>query len=233
MDNLVTLIRGLNISESKFVSESGFDDAVDRIVEIIEKYRNLDNLEYEFRLGYIEDKVFNTEIQDEFYNKIIKKLKTNTKWEVIDNIEIMDYFIGDLRHSVPTSGETKTIKKTKLVQMDFRYQNTPFDIRFSISKEDPVTKKIKIDDATYTRKKIRTSFKHKNWLYDISKIETTTNGVKELTNEVELDLKIKPDDDLKHIILSSLLKIGDLANMCEKHQGTEKLEFMHLQEKRK
>lgn len=223
--NLVGLLGALGISESKFMSDSKFDDAVRRIVGVIGTGGGK-NLEYEFRLGYMEDNVFNTDTPDEFYEKILQKLRTNTKWQSVSNVEVTDYFVGDVRHSIQTNGESSTIKKTKLASIDFRYHNTPFDIRFSISREEPVTKKVNTADATYVRKKTRTVFKHKFWTYDISKIETTTNGVKETTNEIELDLRIDSSQNLEYLVSSSLLKLGDLANMCEKQQGTEYLEFL-------
>jgi hypothetical protein len=241
-DNLVSLLRTLKISESKFIADSKYDNAVDRIVAIIEKYKDHKNLEYEFRLGYIEDNnSFSPQIPDEFYEKIMKKLKTNTKWKSVCNLEIMDYEINGLRHSVVkniTDGTTNTVtvKKTSLVRMNFRYHDTPFDIRFSISKEEPIStgEKLNPENSTYTRDKKRTSFIHKFWRYDITKIEVETNGIKELSNEVELELNIPndPKNDLRYLVTSSLLKLGDLSNICEKHQGTEHLEFISLFEKK-
>lgn len=213
--------------------DSRFEDAIGRIVGAIEKYSvSSKNLEYEFRLGYVEDGKFNSEISDDFYEKILSRLGTNPNWKSKDKLDITDYFLADIRYSV-FPDKTECIKKTKLVQLDFRYENTPFDIRFCISKEEPVNKKVAIKDANYSRKKNRSTFKHKYWTYDISKVETITNGVKEITNEVELDVIIEPTMDLKYIVYSSLLKVSDIANMCEKVEKNAKFNFIGSSDKKK
>ena len=157
-------------------------------------------------------------------------METNPRWESVERGDITDYFVADIRYTV---GSTKAIRKKKLAQLDFRYKNTPFDIRFTISSEEPVAKTMPISEANYVRKKKRTTFRHKFWNYDISKVETTDNGVSETTNEVELDIIVGPDMDWRYVIHSSLLKVTDIVGMCEKIEPTASLQFIGAQEKRK
>ena len=220
---------------SKLIIKPEFKDALSRAVSYIEKYASQKNVEVEFRIGYLEDKAFNTDVSEEYYNKILGRLRTTPKWEHTETVSSTDYFVADKRYTVTSDGII-CIRKSKLVHMDFKYENTPFDVRFCISKEDPVAPgKFSESQANYSRKKTRDTFKHKFWKYDISKIETVDNSVTDVSYEVELDCVIGTEpitpDMWNYIIYSGLLKVSDLVGMCEPISEESKLKFLSVSEK--
>jgi hypothetical protein len=131
------------------------------------------------------------------------------------------------------------------VTLDFMFEDTPFDLRVSLSEEKPVmiTEFIKGNDLSnlesdcfYKREKDRMSYKHKHWLFDVTSVKTVENTVENISFEVELEiqnlsetLKTTPTN---YFIHSSLLKIKDLIGMCEKVEDESNLEFIQKKERK-
>ena len=216
-----------------------FDDAINKILPHLEKYKNYPHLEVEFRLGFLEDddKFFNTSIPKEFFEKIAKVLKSNKNWKSQERTVVNDFFNKGLRMSVYSDGKRECIKKNKFFSMDFTFEYTPFDLRVSISQELPKSiSEFIIDDtdtnSIFKREKDRMSYVHKIWSFDITSVKTTDNSVEDTSFEIELDTtnfsKNKPSC-LKYYIHSSLLKIKDLVDMCEK--VPDEAELVFIQEK--
>ena len=227
-----------------------FKDALFRIVPYVEKYKNEKHIEIEFRLGFIEASPthFNTDIPVDFFNKIKKKLNSNKNWASVQNSKTTDYFNSGVRISVDnkrTVGEAVScIRKTKLVTINFRFEDTPFDIRFCISKEEPCVLndvQKRIQNCNHSREKERTRFTHKFWNFDITRVKEIENTVENVTHEIELDVSwpvgetsvplakprfASPDTALPYIIYSSLLKINDLVNMCENVSEKSQMVFV-------
>lgn len=213
-------------------------DALDRIVPYIEKYKNEPNLELEFRLGFFEDNVFNTAIPDEFYSKIKSTLETNPHWESTRKTQTVDYFHEGMRLSVGSDGKSICIKKIKLVSIDFTFENTPFDVRVSLSQEVKIPESSSLSkeyigkiENIYKREKTRTSYLHKFWSFDVTNIKTVENTIEEVTHEIELEVVNFANQDISYIAYSSLLKIKDLVNMCEKIESNYGLVFKQIFEK--
>lgn len=224
---------------STFVVLDKFKDALFRIIPYVEKYKNQKHIEIEFRLGFIEDTDmsytaegrFNTDIPVDFFDKITKKLNSNKNWGAVNTSKTTDYFNSGYRISVIENNPTVCIKKTKLVTINFRFENTPFDIRFCISKEEPcvlndIDKRIK--NSNHSREKQRTKFTHKYWNFDITQVKEIENTVENITHEIELDVSwpIKPNVPIDYLIYSSLLKMDDLVNMCENVSGESRVVFV-------
>jgi len=231
-----------------------FKDALFRIVPYVEKYKNEKHIEIEFRLGFIEASPthFNTDIPVDFFNKIKKKLNSNKNWASVQNSKTTDYFnsgvrisvdnkrtvgeaVGEATPSVPSAGYGKAvscIRKTKLVTINFRFEDTPFDIRFCISKEEPCVLndvQKRIQNCNHSREKERTRFTHKFWNFDITQVKEIENTVENITHEIELDVSWQVGEtspSVPYIIYSSLLKINDLVNMCENVSEKSQMVFV-------
>lgn len=241
-----------------FVILDKFKDALLRITPYVEKYKNEKNIELEFRLGFIEVEAtlplrstsgveatlsgveathsakpstpyFNTDIPVEFFNKITNKLNSNKNWAAVKKSKNTDYFNYGYRISVIDNKPVACIKKTKLVTINFRFEDTPFDIRFCISKEEPcvlndVEKRIK--NSNHSREKQRTRFTHKYWNFDVTKVKEIENTVENITHEIELDVSWPTEAPIDYVIYSSLLKMNDLVNMCENVSEESKMVFV-------
>ena len=117
-------------------------DGIIKLVELLNKYKNVENVEIEIRLGYIETdphSFFDTNITEDYYNKINDTLGTYKNWDYNDNKTTTDYYYDDnLRLSIDTEGNRSAMKKVRLVDIDMAYDSGPFDIRISVSQEIPI-----------------------------------------------------------------------------------------------
>ena len=216
-----------------------FEEAIEKILPYVEKYRDFPNLEMEFRLGYLEDdnKIFDASVSEDFFKKIACKLDTNTKWKSKERGVMNDFFHEGKRLSVYSDGKKECIKKVKLVSLDFIFENTPFDVRISLSQEHPQDESSFTntqDNSFYKRSKDRMSYKHKSWSFDITSVKTIDNSVEDITFEVELEVhnlkNVLKNTNTKYFIHSSLLKIKDIVNMCETVNDDAILKFKQIKE---
>jgi len=224
-----------------YTPDPNFHEAIGIIHPYIEKYKNVENLEVEFRIGYlVEDDTgkqsFDSFVGKEFFSKILNVLQTNKSWLNKERVVTKDYFDKGMRLSIGCDGKKTCIKKTKLCVLDFRFEDTPFDIRICFSKETPVLAsefKPKNKKETFTREKDRMSYKHKTWFYDITSVKSIENTVENTNYEFELECQISESLKVmnsKYFIHSSLLKIKDIVNMCEKVTDECKLQLLDVKE---
>jgi hypothetical protein len=208
-----------------------FKDAIIKIIPYFDEYKDVKDLEVEFRLGFIEESSFSTDVSEEFYQKIFQILDKSSCWTKKDSTTTEDYFSNGKRKSVNLVTKKEIIiKKEKLIVLDFSFQGTPFDLRVSFSREIP-KKTFSEKNINYKRQKKRKSYIHQYWNYDLTVVTTDENTVLEKTYEVELEISTPLREILGKIepyffVHSSLLKIKDLVNMCEEDEGSSKLCFV-------
>ncbi len=167
----------------------------------IEKYKDLPNIEIEFRLGKLVDNILITDIGANKYNKILDKIK----FDKVNNI--IDYFYDNKRLSIGNGNVIQCISKNVLVKLDIPIENTEYTIRCSISEE----KNQEIFDEKKSklyRNKTRMTKYFNNSVLDITSVEC--NG--DLNYEVEIEIK-SLDSDNYFIVYDSLLKLGDILRL--------------------
>ncbi len=220
----------LNMTEKQYTKQYTKDDcfheAIEKLIPYVEKYKNEENLEIEFRLGYIEDEEFKTDVGKDFFDKITDNLIDCELWSSITTEKSQDYFYNGRRLTV-TDKDSYCIKKEKLAIFDFVFVGTGFDLRVSFSKEIP-SKKFTEDKASYKRIKERTSYTFKHLSYDLTKVTMEENTVEDHLFEIELETKILDLSKMTshYLIHDSLLKIKDMVKMCEEIDNDSKLEFV-------
>jgi len=182
-------------------------------------------LEIETRLGFCnDDGSFDSDISLEFYNKIIERLKSCKSWDSVITKTYVDYSKESLRLSISNDGlEQCCIRKVKMKQFNFRYENSPFDVRVSFCNEKPVsvgdfpTDKL---GECYSRKKNRTSFTTGYINFDMTEVRTTSNGISKISYEAEIEINRALNDKKTpqcpiYLANDILLKTRDLIDMCE------------------
>lgn len=209
-----------------YTKDEHYHEAIDIIKEYVEKYANVENLEIEFRLGYIEDEKFKPGISREFFDKIQANLVGSPVWSNVVTERTVDYFNSNKRITRHENGDTVCIKKEKLAMVDFAFLGSGFDVRVSFSTENP-EEAFDIGDSTYERKKNRVSYEYKHLSYDMTEVIMEDNGVEDHIYEVEIEVKKL---DLKnmsshYLVHDALLKITDLIKMCEEVDDEFRLEF--------
>jgi hypothetical protein len=202
-----------------------FHEAIEIIKPYVEKFSEEKNLEIEFRLGYMEDDEFKTDIKRDYFDKIYNVLSSTDVWSDVKEEKTEDYFYNTKRLTIGLDQEI-CVKKEKLVILDFALIGSGFDVRVSFSRETPV-KKFDITSANYLRKKDRTSFIHKHVSFDLTDVSMVDNSIENHLYEVELEIK---ELDLAkmssyYMVHDALLKITDMVKMCEELDDNHKLEF--------
>ena len=225
---------------SSYTPDPNFHKAIIELKPYFDKYKDVENLEVEFRIGYLEEDddkhYFNSYVSKEFFTKIMNVLQTNKSWVSEDREVTKDYFDDGMRLSVGCYGKKTCIKKMKLCVIDFTFDGTPFDIRVCFSKEIPILASLfnpKNPKKIYNREKDRMSYKYKTWTYDITSVKTVENTVEETVFEIELEADVKNSLDkmsTSYFIHSSLLKIKDIVGMCEKVTDDCVLELYKVKE---
>jgi hypothetical protein len=204
---------------------------LDEINRIIAKYRYIDNIEIEVRLGWNQnDKKqhcngsFDTNIHERYFIPLLNRMKeSNANHCVFDKhtFSISDvYFDNKTNSRVITSPNRQVVShcKMKLEILDYDLEGTPFDLRIVVSIETP--SELGKDDGTMThvRTRYRDSFFYKMWVYDLT-ISKYTNPVhdEQFVYEFEIELDCKKAANLNsstsYLSNSLLLKIQDIVNM--------------------
>jgi hypothetical protein len=205
-----------------------FENIIEVVNNALEKYKTLENIELEGRIGIYdhETKKFDSDIGEESYDIIKKMLMSCNEWKSKseDNLTSIDYFHNKLRLSVDNNKKEVCINKKKLETFTFVTENSPFDFRITISKEDPVEcKKFPAKKAgLFSRKKERNSYYlHDQWnedyQFDLTKVYQTIPGTSnvEVNFEYEIEYASSLDTDQnKRIIYSIILKLMDGMFAC-------------------
>jgi hypothetical protein len=187
--------------------QQNIKETVTKIVSFMNTYRSQRYIEYEIRLGR-SGEYFETNMNKRHYQLVSDAFSTfvdesGKKIEPILTTYTAEYDVDNRRKI-----DDKVIEKKRLGHMDFEIKNSPFDIRVSVSKEQPVKK---FGPVVLSMNKERASYKYKNWSYDLTITDNSKYSV-----EIELDTKKILADNMPLFIYSTLMKICDISLMCEK-----------------
>ena len=213
-------------------SKSDFFDelkvGIDTLSSLICEYKNKDNIEIEIRLGQIQFNSFKSGLgSKDFFNKIKNTLDSGKCWDKVVNNKHEELCHNGLRRTTLFNGKkvlkNQCIKKERIINKNFEYSGTPYDLRISVSKEIPTEDKIKLGTGVL-RKKNRFSYYYKDYVIDLTTVEQIYNGVSETNYELEIEfINLKNNVSDQYRAHSGLLLIRDVINMCEKIEDKCKL----------
>jgi hypothetical protein len=201
---------------------------IDTLSSLIGEYKKKNNIEIELRLGQIQLNLFKSGLgSKDFFYKIKNTLDSSKCWDKIINNEYEELCHNGLRKTTFFNGKKVTknecIVKQKIVNKDFEYNGTPYDIRVSVSKEIPTEDKIK-SGIGILRKKNRFSYYYKDYVIDLTIVEQIDNGVSEIYYELEIEfINLKSEVSDKYRAHSGLLLVRDIINICEKIEDGSQL----------
>ena len=148
-----------------------FHKICDTVEPILDKYKNEEYIEMEFRLGKFNGTFFDTNIGEKMYISILNGLNKYTGWDRIVQSETEVFFRekDNLRITIDESTNEETIIKKERVHVeDFKkLEGTPFDIRFSVCKEIPMDHDYE-SEMDGKKTKTRTSYIRKNVSIDVT-----------------------------------------------------------------
>lgn len=203
--------------------ENELKAGIDKLSILICEYKKKDNIEIELRLGQIQFNEFKSGLgSKDFFIKIKDTLDSSKVWDKVINNKHEELCINGIRRTTMFNGKKvmkhQCIKKERILNVDFQYSGTPYDVRISVSKEIPVEDKIK-NGTGVLRKKNRFSYYYKDYVIDLTMVEQIENGVSDIVYELEVEFKnLKNDISDKYRAHSALLLLRDIINMCEKLQ---------------
>jgi hypothetical protein len=211
-----------------YIKDECFHNAIIKLKEYVEKFKDEEHLEIEYRLGYLDNDEFKTDVGKEFFDKITDKLIDSEAWSSIENENSEDYFYNGKRLSISEKDLKGTcIKKDKLAVIDFIFSGTGFDLRVSFSKEMPSNRFPK-EKANYKRIKERTSYNYKHLSFDLTKVTFEDNTVEDHVFEIELETKKLDLSKMTshYLVHDSLMKIKDMVKMCEEIDDDSQLNLI-------
>uniref|UniRef100_A0A6C0LG58 mRNA 5'-phosphatase n=1 Tax=viral metagenome TaxID=1070528 RepID=A0A6C0LG58_9ZZZZ len=213
-------------------SKSDFFDelklGIDTLSSLICEYKKKDNIEIEIRLGQIQFNSFKSGLgSKDFFDKIKNSLDSAKCWDKVINNKHEELCHNGFRRTTVFNGKklmkNQCIKKERLINKNFEYSGTPYDLRISVSREIPIEDKIKLGTGVL-RKKNRFSYYYKDYIIDLTEVEQIDNCVSETNYELEIELiNFKNNVTDKYKAHSALLLIRDVVNMCEKIEDGCKL----------
>jgi hypothetical protein len=209
---------------------------IDVLSSLICEYKKKDNIEIEIRLGQIQFNSFKSGLgSKDFFNKIKNTLDSAKCWDKVVNNKHEELCHNGLRRTTVLNGKKimkhQCIKKERLINKDFEYSGTPYDLRISVSREIPTEDKIK-SGTGILRKKNRFSYYYKDYIIDLTTVEQIDNGVSETNYELEIEfINLKNNVSDKYRAHSGLLLIRDVINMCEKIEDGCKLVYYEKENK--
>lgn len=177
---------------------------------LVQKFKDDEHTEIEFRLGKFNGTMFDTNISKPVFDRMIAGLSKYPGWEKMVGTEHEVFYRDSDGVRISTdqaTGDEEIIKKERLTNHDFKHMlNTPFDLRFSVSKETPMPEDV---DREMDKKKTkqRLSFVRKNVSIDITIMTGDSHDMdaeESTTYQAEFEIinpsSIQTKDDLFKIV---------------------------------
>ncbi|MAB61010.1 MAG: hypothetical protein CMO46_10820 [Verrucomicrobiales bacterium] len=140
---------------------------VDKLLPVVESHRGEEHIEIEMRLGKHNGSFFDTNVGKDTFDRVMEGLHKYNGWEKVETSEL-DVYYSDPNHirlsvNKDTGENGVMIQKINVLKDDF--SATPFDMRFSVSREIPTWGEYDMDRV---RTKTRHSFIRKNLSIDMT-----------------------------------------------------------------
>ena len=183
------------------------DTLFNQVKPHFDRHQKTSNVEFEIRLGKVNNKMFDTNVGRETFEKLTRALDKYTEWESVKKIHQSVYYKGDTRIVVDeNTDDTVCMKKTPIVKENLVLERRPLDVRFAVSLEIPV-EQADGDVMDLVRIKNRTSYIRNNLSIDMTTVTGQGDDPDDEERErfeVELEiidpLKVKTRDELYNII---------------------------------
>jgi hypothetical protein len=184
------------------------DALFDQVKPLFNDYKTTPYVEFEFRLGKKNGTMFDTNVGEPLFNKILEALEKFPDWESVTKSNTTAYYLDEKRMEMNDDDEedVNTFKKKKIKKFDYILPKQPLDIRFCVSQEFP-TDPIEDEVVEFMRCKQRISFVRKNLSIDMTIVtgqQDDLDDETEHTYEIELEIldpsKVNDDSTLFNLI---------------------------------
>lgn len=174
---------------------------------LVEANKSKKFVELEMRLGKMNGKIFDTNVGEETFSKVLRALKKYQQWESVKETESTVYYKDSTRMTIDEdTEEAACVTKNKIAVVDHVLEGKPLDVRFAISVENP-SKQDEDEVMDHVRHKKRISFLRKNLSIDMTVVTGDPDDLddeSEASYEIELEIvdpkKVTDNDTLYNII---------------------------------
>lgn len=174
---------------------------------LVEANKTKKHVELEMRLGKMNGKIFDTNVGEEIFSKVLRALKKYQQWESVKESESTVYYKNNTRMTIDEETEEMScVTKEKINIVDHKLLGKPLDVRFAVSLEKPATYNEE-EVMDHVRHKKRISFLRKNLSIDMTVVTGDPDDLddeSEASYEIELEIvnpKLLVDDDTLYNII--------------------------------
>ena len=171
------------------------------------------------RLGKFNGKVFDTNVGKATFDRVLIGLRKYTEWEQVRTIKSEVFYreSDGVRITLDeTTNEETIVRKERVKNEDFKkLKDSPYDVRFSVSSETPLTTDIN-RDMDKKKTKDRMSFIRKNLSIDMTVCVGDSHDMdseEKVSYQIEFEIidpsRIQTRDEMFNIIH----KIKDVFNL--------------------
>jgi hypothetical protein len=191
-------------------------DFFEKVSHIFSKYQNEKHVEFEMRLGKINRGSFDTNVGQETFEKILRRLQKYQGWEHVKHSSDMAYYHEKIRLTIDEETEDQVqVSKNKLEKFDYSLSGRPFDVRFAVAKEVPNTEEV--EEFAFARKRTRWSFVRKNLSIDMTIVSgdaADLDSEEENSYQIEFEIvdpqKVSDTNTLYNIVY----KVNDVLDLA-------------------
>ena len=188
-----------------------------QFAETVLKNGHTKHVEIEFRLGRKNRDMFDSNVGEQAFQRVQRRLQRYTGWEKVQVTEDEVYYWPNGTRCVynERTGNSVYIRKEKMIVSDMT--SVPLDVRMAVSKEIPVP--APHDEATRNVSRKRTSYIRKNVSIDLTEVQGTSTGDidDERKTVYQIEIEILNPTSLASIfdVYTILWKISDVLKICE------------------
>ena len=191
----------------------------DTLFPLVQKYKDDEYTELEFRLGKFNGTIFDTNVGKAAFDQMMVGLSKFPGWEKMVGTEHEVFYRDSDGVRISTdqaTGEEVIIKKERIINHDFKHMlNTPYDIRFSVSKETPLPEDA---DREMDKKKTkqRLSYIRKNVSIDLTIMSGDSHDMdaeESVTYQVEFEIIVPSSVQTRDDLFKIIHKINDVFIM--------------------
>ena len=188
----------------------------------IETYKDTPNVEIEIRLGKVNRGKFDTNVGQQTFEKVLRRLRKFDEWESTNESQSTVYYDTAaskrvVMNDVTDEMESCVIKK-RLHVNDQPLNGFPVDARIGISSEVPYDRNEDADENfTRVKKRKRYSFVRKGLSIDLSEVsgDADDKDSEEATEyQIELEILDPPKNAAeRHQVFNIIYKISDICKI--------------------
>jgi hypothetical protein len=192
------------------------DKLFEKVGPTFSKFQHEPHVEMELRLGKINRGTFDTNVGQETFEKILRRLRKYTGWERVKKTSDVAYYKDAIRLVIDEDTEESTqIIKHKMTHVDHMLPGKPFDVRFAVATEKPCTQEV--EEFVTAKKRVRESFVRKNLSIDMTIVSgnpADLDSEEENSYQVEFEI-IDPKKVPDNVHLYNMVyKVNDVLDLA-------------------